>query len=350
MGSVSQVNVSGITTTNNLNVTGVGTIRTLAVSGVTTTQNLTVTGVSTIGNVSIGVGNTTLIVTGTARVSGAATFDGGATITSGGLTLVSGANGFTMNNGAGAFTFGPTTANFTAASQTTGTLTLGGPAQTGTIVVGQSTATSILGIGTGASGVGTTKTINLGTGGLSGSFTNINIGPDSGGIGTVIVNSNNNLGIGSTLPTQALDVRGNIAVSGFSSIADTRLNSVSEESTVAVGNTISLAYNTGGGNIGIITNPTGPIALNVIGIPTDNSFNNRVLTFSVIVNQGTIGYSCSSITLNGVIPTIKWPGGIVAAGATSCYDSFNFTCINPIGSASTTSNYVVIGIINGNFK
>jgi hypothetical protein len=88
----------------------------------------------------------------------------------------------------------------------------------------------------------------------------------------------------------------------------------------------------------------------VTGIPTDSSFNNRVLTFSVMVNQGATGYACSAVTLNGVSATVKYPGGVVSTGSTSAYDIFNFTCINSVGSASTTSNYVVLGMVNGNFK
>jgi hypothetical protein len=106
----------------------------------------------------------------------------------------------------------------------------------------------------------------------------------------------------------------------------------------------------GGGNIAICTNPSGSITLDVTGIPTDSTFNNRVLTFSVFVNQDATGYACTSITLNGVPTTIKYPGGIVSVGSTSAYDVFNITCINPIGSASTTANYIAFGMINGNFK
>lgn len=86
------------------------------------------------------------------------------------------------------------------------------------------------------------------------------------------------------------------------------------------------------------------------GIPTDSTFDNRTLTFSVMVNQGVTGYACSTVTLNGVSATVKYPGAVVSTGATNAYDIFNFTCINPVGSASTTSNYVVLGMVNGNFK
>ena len=58
------VNVSGVTTSNNLVVTGVSTLGTLGVSGLTTTQNLNVTGVSTLGTVKVSSG----VVTATAGV------------------------------------------------------------------------------------------------------------------------------------------------------------------------------------------------------------------------------------------------------------------------------------------
>jgi len=61
-------------------------------------------------------------------------------------------------------------------SQTTGTLTLGGASQTGAITVGQSTGNQTLNVGTGATLSGSTKTINLGTNGVSGSTTIITLG------------------------------------------------------------------------------------------------------------------------------------------------------------------------------
>lgn len=165
-----------------------------------------------------------------------------------------------------------------------------------------------------------------------------------------IIDDNSNIigvtsvGIGTTNPSQALDVLGS------ATFVDTRLNSVSERSTLVSGNTVSLVYNTGGGNIAICTNPTGPITLNVTGIPTDTSFNNRTLTFTVIAIQTSIGYACTTVNLNGVSRTISYSGGVISVGSTSSYDIFNFTGINTVGSANTTANYQVLGIVNGNFR
>jgi hypothetical protein len=194
-----------------------------------------------------------------------------------------------------------------------------------------------------------------------------------------------NTGIGTTNPLTKLDVSGNVrvsgvvtattfignltgtattatnvisgvasvsslSVSGISTFTDIRIASSSEKTTLVSGNTVSLVYNTGGGNIAICTNPTGPITLNVTGIPTDTTFGNRMLTFSVVAIQTSIGYACTAITLNGVSKTIRYPGAVVSTASTSSYDIFNLTGINTVGSASTTANYQVLGIVNGNFK
>lgn len=142
---------------------------------------------------------------------------------------------------------------------------------------------------------------------------------------------------------------------GVSTQTDTRIRSVGERSTIVSGNTVNLVYNTGGGNIAICTNPTGNITLNVNGIPTDSSFDNTTLTFSVIVvNTGT-ARSCTAVNLNGVAETIAWFGGSLAAsisGVTTSngYDIYSFTGINTVGSASTTANYIVLGSVNGSYR
>lgn len=141
----------------------------------------------------------------------------------------------------------------------------------------------------------------------------------------------------------------NISV-GIITVTDSRLQSVSEKSTLVSGNTVSLVYNTGGGNVAICTNPTGAITLNVTGIPTDSSFDNRTINFTVVAIQTAIGYACTTINLNGVSRTIKYPGGVVSVASTSSHDIFNFTGINTIGSGSTTANYQILGMVNGNFK
>jgi hypothetical protein len=134
-----------------------------------------------------------------------------------------------------------------------------------------------------------------------------------------------------------------------------RFQSVGEKTSLASGNTASLTYNTGGGNIAICTNPSGDITLAVAGIPTDSTFDNTALTFSVFVNQTGTARSCTAVTLNGLTASIKWAGGSLASAlsgvtTTSGTDIYSFTGINTIGSASTTANYRVLGVVNGGFR
>jgi len=138
-------------------------------------------------------------------------------------------------------------------------------------------------------------------------------------------------------------------------LGEQRVSTGAEKVFRTSGNTVSLVYNTGGGNIAICTNPSGDVTLNVTGIPTDSNFDNRSLTFSVIVNNTGTARSCTAVNLNGVSRTIKWFGGSLAtaiSGVTtsSGYDIYNFTGINTVGSAITTANYEVLGTVNGGYR
>ena len=73
-----------------------------------------------------------------------------------------------------------TNAHVLATGLTSGTFTLGGAATTGTITLGQSTVSNTFNIDAGAVSTGNTKTLNIGTGGASGSTTAITIGAAAG--------------------------------------------------------------------------------------------------------------------------------------------------------------------------
>ncbi len=213
-----QLNVSGITTVGfitatNLYVAGVGTFQ---------SSNLKVVGASTSFQYSIAGGaiaaDRTLnlpVITGTDTVAtlgltqsftGTVTFSGSLSVTSANITHTA------------------TTNSFTAGSYTTGTVIIGGTSQTGAITLGRATTSQTLNLAAGASGIGTTKTINFGTAGLTSSFTQINIGPIAG-VGTVVINSGTNLLVGTTTATetasQRLQVSGGAYVSGNLGIGTT---------------------------------------------------------------------------------------------------------------------------------
>jgi hypothetical protein len=152
-----------------------------------------------------------------------------------------------------------------------------------------------------------------------------------------------------------LTVSNNLNVLGITTSNQTRFLSVAERLVRVDGNTVSIAYTSTGANIGLCTNPSGNITLAVTGIPTDSSFDNHAISFSVFVNQTGTARSCTAVTLNGVTETIRWAGGSLSAAisgvtTTSGYDIYNFVGLNTIGSASTTTNYDVLGIVNGGFR
>lgn len=326
---------SGVTSSS---LTSVGTLSNLNVSGVTTTGNLNV-GIGTISLASRTSG--TYINFGNAGTLNATA--GGAWL-SFNTTLV--ANGFRVgNNGVIEITDGPGTSATVIRQDAANTLAQrnGTNAQTFRIYNTYTSATNFerANIGWSASNpnvfiVGTEKGSSIGT------ARQMEFQTD--GTTRVAITTTGLVGIATTNPITTLDVRGS------ASFTDTRLNSVSEKSTLVSGNTVNLVYNTGGGNVAICTNPTGPITLNVTGIPTDSSFDNRVLTFTVIVIQGATGYACTTVNLNGVPEVIRYPGGVVSVGSSDAYDIFNFTGINTVGSASTAANYQVLGMVNGNFR
>jgi hypothetical protein len=89
-------------------------------------------------------------------------------------------SGITTINGALQLTGSDTVAQNIATNQTSGTLAIGGASGTAGIVFGRSTVTQAVNIATGATVSGSTKTVNIGTGGLSGSTSTITIGATSG--------------------------------------------------------------------------------------------------------------------------------------------------------------------------
>ena len=249
--------------------------------------------------------------------------------------------------------------NVSGGASFTGIVTASG-LNVGTAVTVNSSGINVVGVITATSFVGGAAT-----------FTNLTVNGTQTIINTTSLEiTDKNIGIGSTSsPTDALADGAGIIVYGTTNktltynntkkafefniplnTIDTRFLSVAEKSTRINGNTVSLVYNTGGGNIAICTNPSGPITLNVTGIPTGAEFDNHTLTFSVVAIQTATGYACTSVTLNGASVTLRHSGGSVAVANTSCADVFNFVGLNTVGSASTTSNYLVLTNLNGLYR
>ena len=354
---------------------------------------MSVTRVQLVGNVSTGASFAGIVtatsfsgnVTGTAttttnipNLTGAITSVGTAT-TLGSFSSSNLATALTDETGSGSAVF--------ATSPTLVTPSLGIATATSLNVSGIVTATTFVGALTGTA---STATIATNAQGLSGT-PNITVGNIVGAALTLsgnltvngtqtIINTTNleiidplvGIGSGNTTDAQAdgdgIQIYGatnktltyNDTKKGFETnvawaTTETRFISVAEKLTRIDGNTASLVYNGASSNIGLCTNPSGNITLAVTGIPTDSSFDNHSVSFGVMVNQTGTARTCTAVTLNGLSATIRWAGGSLSAAisgvtTTSGMDIFNFTGINTIGSASTTANYYLLGVVNGGFR
>ena len=136
---------------------------------------------------------------------------------------------------------------------------------------------------------------------------------------------------------------------------ETRILTGAEKVHRQSGDTVTLTYNSSSSsNVGYTTNPSGDITVNVNGIPTSSDFDDHSITFAVIVNSTGTARTCTAVNLNGASRTIRWAGGsldtaLSGVTTTTGHAIFSFTGINTIGSASTTANYEVFGIVSGGF-
>ena len=236
--------------------------------------------------------------------------------------------GSSFNSG-GAVTLATTTSVINmGGSQTTGNTIIGGTTQTGSIQVGRSTANQTVSIANGATTSGNTKIVNIGTDGLSGSNTTINIG-SSLGVGTVTINqpttistntftvgtaayvvANGNVGIGNTTPGSKLTVAGVIhgqATAGTGDVLiigdDTKLVDINVAHVAGIQSTSNTAigglrFGSGGGtvfgsngNIGI-SNTAPTVSLQVQGaiLASDNitAYSDEKLKKDVTTIEGAL--------------------------------------------------------------
>jgi intracellular sulfur oxidation DsrE/DsrF family protein len=120
-------------------------------------------------------------------------------------------------------------------SQTTGVVTIGNTVGTSILTFGQSTVSQTTNIQAGATASGSTKTMNIGTGGLAGSTTNIAIGSTAGTSTTTI---NGAVGINGAITTVSA------SVASASTITPTTGNNQYNVTALAVPATIAIPTGT----------------------------------------------------------------------------------------------------------
>jgi hypothetical protein len=114
----------------------------------------------------------------------------------------------------------------------------------------------------------------------------------------------------------------NITSSGL--ISATELTEVVVDATISSG---SLTANFTDGNIFYISaSPTANFTINATNVPTTN---NRTITMTFIVKQGSTGYIPSVFAIAGTSQTLRWVGGSPPTPTSTAndIDIFNFTLL-----------------------
>jgi hypothetical protein len=132
-------------------------------------------------------------------------------------------------------------------------------------------------------------------------------------------------GTSGTTPTTDLALSGNLTVSGTSSLNGlTVLKEVTEVINSTPGATSStVVYDFSTGSNWYHSSANTNYTANFINIPTDN---NRAITTTIVINQGSTPYIPTAVQIDGTASTIKWSGG-TASGTSNQVDIVGFTFI-----------------------
>jgi hypothetical protein len=195
-------------------------------------------------------------------------------------------------------------------------ITIGGTSGTGNFVLGRSTVSQTTSIQAGATASGSTKTINFGTGGLTGSTTTMTIGSTFGT--TVAANG----------------------VWSFSSYAN--IEALLETATITASAPAATT------NFDVITqavqcyttNASAHFTFNIRGDST-TSLNTimatgQSCTIALLVTNGSTAYYPTAFQVDGSSVTPKWQGGTApTAGNASALDVYVFTVIKTASATFT---------------
>jgi putative lipoic acid-binding regulatory protein len=201
----------------------------------------------------------------------------------------------------GSFTASATTENIDIGnSQSSGVITIGGAAAGGNIVLGRSTNSQTVSVASAALASGQTRSINIGTSGLSGSTTNIYIGAATADTSTTAIRgavalaaTTENINIGVNQTTGAIAIGGS---SGTNTIdvgrsTDTQTVSIAGGATA---NTKTKTLNIGTGGV------SGSTTNIVIGTATSGAASNvNVQATSLSIPAGTVLKKAGTGNLEG---------------------------------------------------
>jgi hypothetical protein len=287
-----------------------------------------------------GAGATTFLSIGTANQ--VVTSTGSAPQWSSGLSI-------TTLTASDAVTFSATTQNIAlGTSQTSGTFTVGGTAQTGNIAIDRSTKTHTLNIGTGITESGQTKTINIGTAGDTGSTTAITIGSANGT--TITVNGTVNA---STLDLTNLEVTNIKAKDGTAAIVLTDSTGAVAISTALTANG-GAVFNENGANVDFRVE--GDTDANLLFVDASADFvgigTNAPVAKLSVSGAISIDASVSSLPTNGGVGRLTsnaftYFTGLNSGGAGTVLNNGNGTSTIQLVRNDPSGAYIVFEAGNG---
>jgi hypothetical protein len=272
---------------------------------------------------------------------------------------------YTLPNATGTLaTLANTSQTFTGSTSfvpatNSGTITIGGIPQTGTITVDRSQVTHTLDVGVGPTLSGSTKTINFGTAGVSGSITSINIGSAVSGAITTTAVSGNFTVQGVTVGLGGGAISTNTAVGASALAANTTsgnntavgnlalLNSVGINNT-AVGAEAMRSVTTGADNIaiGYASLFNGYTGSNNIAIGATSMYNSNVTGSNNIAVGKNSGLNIDAGSFNTFIGT--YSGQNVTTGSKNVIVGCYTGVAAPI--SGTGSNWIVLSDGDGNVR
>jgi hypothetical protein len=366
--------VSGSITFSNANLvlgssTAAGTIAIgngATVSGSTKNVNIATNGVS---------GSTTTMTLGPS--ASASTIDIGPSVLTSTFGLGTGNNltgaTKTVNIGTNGTT-GTTAINIGSTSGTTitvnGATTFTGATQT----LGNSTGASTINVGTGATLTATTKAVNIGTGGVAGSTTNIAIGTTSGGTNAITVNgpttftssitaANNSITLGSGTATSVFNFANGATLSGSTKAVELGTQGAAgSTTTIAIGGTAGTSTTTLNGTTNGVTQTAGDsslkLATTAFVTTADNlkaNLASPTFTGTPTLPTGTIGVTQSPGNNTTALATTAFVTAAVPAFATetqAIVGTSSTTTISPLTMRHILSNagYTAHTSLVGNYS
>lgn len=114
----------------------------------------------------------------------------------------------------------------------------------------------------------------------------------------------------------------------------TAISGIAESFTTLTGATGTVTHDISLGTVFYHTGIVANFTANFTNVPTTDS---RARVVVLVLSQGSTAYMPTSVQIDGISQTIKWAGGVAAAGTASGVNFISFTLIRAAGSWIVTA-------------